>query len=62
MTVTQTIWVLQWERYSSIAKSQKAPAEFWIEYKKIKLPANGQITEYEIQKLKELMVIFHLSL
>ena len=62
MAVTQTMWVLQWDRYTSIAKSQVAPDEFWIEYKKIKLPSDGQITQLEIERLKELMEKFRLSL
>lgn len=62
MAVTQTMWVLQWDRYTAMAKSQNAPPEFWEEYKKIKTPSNGQITEYEILKLKSLMAAFKLSL
>ncbi len=61
MAVTQTIWVLQWERYTDMAKNQDAPAEFWAEYKKIILPSNGQITEVEIQKLKNLMTGFEID-
>jgi hypothetical protein len=62
MAVTQTIWVLQWDRYTSIAKSQDAPPEFWVEYKKIALPSDGQITEYHIKQLKALMLTFKLAL
>lgn len=62
MATTQTMWVLQWDRYTSIAKSQEAPAEFWEEYKKISLPKDQQITEHEIQKLKSLMARFKLEL
>ncbi len=62
MATTQTMWVLQWDRYTSIAKSQDAPEEFWIEYKKIALPAGGQVTESEVQKLKGLMARFKLEL
>jgi hypothetical protein len=62
MAVTQTIWVLQWERYTGIAKSQGAPPEFWEQYKNIKVPSNGQITEAEVVKLKALMAKFQLSL
>jgi hypothetical protein len=62
MATTQTLWVLQWERYTSIAKSQDAPPEFWTEYRKITVPADGQITEVEIQKLKTLMARFKLDL
>ena len=57
----QTMWVLQWERYTGIAKSQDAPPEFWIEYQKIQLPADGQITQVEVNKLKALMASFKLE-
>ena len=56
------MWVLQWDRYTSIAKSQNAPAEFWAEYRKIILPADGQVTEAEIVKLRTLMAQFKLEL
>ncbi len=56
------MWVLQWDRYTEIAKSQNAPPEFWTEYQKITLPTDGQITELEIQKLKGLMARFKLTL
>ncbi len=62
MTTTQTMWVLQWDRYTAIAKSQNASPEFWTEYRKIKIPSDGQITEFEIGKLKELMGTFKLDL
>ena len=62
MATTQTIWNLQWERYSGIAKSQDAPPAFWAEFKKIVLPKDGQITETEISKLKALMASFKLHL
>ncbi|GEM_PF-5526460 len=62
MPVNQTIWVLQWDRYTSMAKSQNAPALFWEEYKKIKIPSDGQITEVEITKLRSLMAAFQLSM
>ena len=62
MATAQTIWVLQWERYTSIAKSQGAPPEFWTQYQKIVLPPKGQVTEAEIQKLKKLIEHFKLSL
>lgn len=62
MPITQTIWVLQWERYTSIAKTQDAPPEFWVEYHKIKIPSGGQVTEYEVRQLKALMNTFKLSL
>ena len=62
MATWQTIWVLQWDRYTSIAKSQDAPIEFWTEYRKIVVPSNGQITQVEIAKLKELMAKFKLEL
>ena len=62
MAIFQTIWVLQWDRYTSIAKSQDAPPEFWTEYRKIVLPKDGQITETEISKLKVLMAHFKLTL
>ena len=61
MVVSQTIWVLQWERYTSIAKSQDAPPEFWELYKKIPIPSNKQITEREIQQLKALMTQFKIE-
>ena len=56
------MWVLQWDRYTSIAKTQDAPPEFWTEYHKIVLPSDGQITESEIIKLKKLMSQFKLEL
>lgn len=62
MATTQTIWVLQWDRYTSIAKSQDASDEFWSAYKGIALPADGQVTEYHIKLLKELMARFNLHL
>lgn len=62
MAVAQTIWVLQWDRYTSIAKSQDAPVEFWTEYKAIAVPRDRQITEVEITKLKALMARYHLDL
>jgi hypothetical protein len=62
MATTQTMWVLQWDRYTSIAQAQDAPPEFWTEYKKIVLPADGQITEVEIQQLKSLMARYKLGL
>jgi hypothetical protein len=62
MVISQTIWVLQWDRYTSIAESQNAPPEFWAEYRKIVLPSDGQITEAEIIKLKTLMARFKLEL
>ena len=62
MATSQTIWVLQWDRYTGIAKSQEAPPEFWVEYRKIVVPSNGQITKVEIAKLKELMAEFNLEL
>ena len=62
MVTTQTIWVLQWYRYIGMAKTQEAPREFWAEFGKIAVPSNGQITEVEIAKLKELMAKFNLEL
>jgi len=62
MTTTQTIWVLQWERYTAMAKTQDAPAEFWEAYRKIQLPAQKQITQSELEKLKDLMKRFKLEL
>jgi len=62
MATSQTIWVLQWERYTGIAKCQEAPPEFWTEYRKIEVPANGQITHEQIVKLKDLMAKFKLDL
>ena len=62
MAILQTIWVLQWDRYTSIAKSQNAPPAFWVEYDKIVLPSNGQITEAEILQLRKLMAQFKLDL
>lgn len=62
MATEQTLWVQQWARYSEMAKSQDAPPEFWIAYKKISIPANGQITESQIIKLKELMANYKLHL
>ena len=62
MPVNQTIWVLQWERYTSMAKHQDAPPEFWVEYKKIVIPSNGQVTESDVKKLKALMAAFKLGL
>lgn len=62
MTTMQTIWVLQWDRYTGIAKSQNAPPEFWAEYRKIPIPPNRQFTEVEIAKLKELMAHYKLEL
>ena len=62
MATTQTIWVLQWERYTGMARSQGAPPEFWTEYAKISKPVDGQITETEIRTLKELMARFKLEL
>lgn len=62
MATIQTMWVLQWERYTGMAKSQDAPPEFWVEYKKITLPRDKQITEFEVQKLKKLMAQFKLEL
>lgn len=62
MTTTQTIWVLQWDRYTSVAKNHGAPPAFWAEYAKITRPRDGQITEIEIVKLKELMARFHIEL
>ena len=62
MVTSQTIWVLQWERYTSIAKSQSAPPEFWTEYHKIIVPRDGQITEVEIVALRKLMALFKLEL
>ena len=62
MATSQTIWVLQWERYVSIAKSQDAPPEFWTAFKMIPLPADGQITQGEIGQLKQLMAAFKLEL
>jgi len=61
MATTQTIWVLQWERYTGMAKTQTAPPEFWAEYAKIAKPRDGQITETEILKLRELMARFKLN-
>ena len=62
MAISQTMWVLQWDRYTSIAKSQNAPPEFWTEYRKIILPSDGQITEAEIVQLRKLMALFKLKL
>ncbi len=62
MAINQTMWVLQWERYSGIAKTQNPPPEFWKEHKAIAVPSKGQITEAEIQKLKSLMARFNLKL
>ncbi|MBI1860528.1 MAG: hypothetical protein HYR96_06390 [Deltaproteobacteria bacterium] len=62
MVTTQTIWVVQWERYTEMAKSQNAPMAFWIEVKKIAIPAQGQVTETEIKQLKALMLQFKLAL
>lgn len=62
MATSQTMWVLQWDRYTGIAKSQDAPQEFWTEYHKIALPSDGQITEVEIAQLKKLMTRFNLEL
>lgn len=62
MATTQTIWVLQWERYTNMAKSQDAPDEFWSEYKRIAVPKDGQVTEFHIKKLKDLMAQFKLHL
>jgi len=56
------MWVLQWDRYTGIAKSQDAPPDFWTAYHKIPLPADGQITEIEIAQLKALMAHFKLTL
>jgi hypothetical protein len=56
------MWVLQWDRYTGIAKSQDAPPEFWVKYRKIALPSDGQITESEIAQLKQLMAEFKLEL
>lgn len=61
MAIAQTMWVIQWERYTSIAKSQNAPPEFWVEYKKIPT-SNGQITESSVVLLKALMAQFKLQL
>jgi hypothetical protein len=44
-----------------MAKTQDAPPEFWTEYAKIVKPRDGQITELEIRKLKELMARFGLD-
>ena len=62
MATSQTIWVLQWDRYTGMAKTQDAPPEFWTEYKKIKVPSDGQITQSEIMKLKDLMAKYKLEL
>jgi len=62
MVTSQTIWVLQWDRYTGMAKSQEAPPEFWVEYRKISVPSNRQITEVEITQLKNLMAKFNLEL
>lgn len=62
MATTQTMWVLQWERYTSIAKSQNAPPQFWIKHKEIKIPKDGQVTEREVKRLKEIMKEFNLEL
>jgi hypothetical protein len=56
------MWVLQWDRYTVMAKSQDAPPEFWNEYRKIVLPTDGQITESEVVKLRRLMAQFKLEL
>lgn len=56
------MWVLQWDRYSEIATSQSAPPAFWDEYKTITLPRDGQITEFHVSKLKELMARYKLNL
>jgi hypothetical protein len=62
MVTSQTMWVLQWDRYTGIAKSQDAPPQFWIEYKKIILPSDGQVTKAEVDQLKKLMAQFKLEL
>jgi len=62
MATAQTIWVLQWDRYTGMAKTQEAPPEFWVEYKKISIPRDGQITEFHINQLKKLMATFKLDL
>lgn len=61
MAVAQTTWVLQWDRYTEMAKSQNAPAEFWAEYKKIVLPRDGQVKDFHLKQLKELMARFKLN-
>ncbi len=62
MSVTQTMWVLQWDRYTGMAKSQKAPPEFWAEYDRIAIPSDGQITEYHVKLLRALMNRYKLAL
>jgi hypothetical protein len=61
MAISQTIWVLQWARYTEMAKNQDAPPEFWAQYHKITLPSDMQVTEYEIKQLRELMAQFKLE-
>ncbi len=62
MAIAQTIWVLQWYRYTGMARSQEASPEFWLEYRKIAVPSNGQVTEVEVAQLKELMAKYKLDL